>query len=370
MPIRVLQVVTKMDRAGIENLLIEIYRHIDRSKVQFDFYTFRLDPGHLDGEVLSLGGKIYYNPPLALTSLLRSDADLVKFLRQHPEYKIVHAHMNAWCGLLLRSALKAGVPVRIAHSHTSLKAAGLTNLIKNIIKLPVNRFATHRFAVSRQAGIWLYGKKAVEKGLVQIWANSIDYRKFTFNPDVRREMRSQNDWENKFVLMHVGNCRFEKNHPFLLEVFAQVRDQDPSAHLVLIGGGDWHSILSQAGRLGVGSNVSITGSRPDVNLLLQAGDVFVFPSLYEGMPVAVIEAQAAGLPCLISDSITDEVCITPLVEQCPLAAGPEIWAQKVLERKNQAGRTDWGEYFLQSGFDVENMAQKLTSFYLAVAGEN
>lgn len=370
MPIRVLQVVTKMNRAGIENLLLEIYRHVDRSQVQFDFYTFRLDPGHLDREVMSLGGNIYYNPPLTPISWLRSDADLVQFLRQHPEYKIVHAHMNAWCGLLLRSAQKAGVPVRIAHSHTALKSGGLTNLVKNIIKLPVNRYATHRFAVSRQAGIWLYGKKAEKDNMVQIWANSIDYRKFAFNPDVRREMRGQHDLDNKFVLMHVGNCRFEKNHPFLLEVFARVRAHDPSAQLVLIGGGDWEKILDQADRLGVSNGLVVTGSRPDVDLFLQAGDVFVFPSLYEGMPVAVIEAQAAGLPCLISDSITDEVCITPLVEQVPLAAGPEIWAEKILERKHLARRDDWGEYFVKSGFDIENLAQKLAAFYLAAAGDD
>lgn len=368
MPVRVLQVVTQMNRDGLESRLMDIYRNIDRSKIQFDFYTFRLEKGQYDDEIISLGGKVYYNPPLSIMFLKRN-AEFVKFLQERPEYKIVHAHMNAWCGLLLSGAKAAGVPVRIAHSRTSLDQLTLKNMVKNLIKLSVNKYATHRFAVSRKAGIWLFGEKAEKQGLVEVWPNAIECERFRYDPAVRQEMRRELGLEDHFVLMNVGNDRFEKNHSFLLKIFKEVRQKEPSALLVLVGRGDWDKVCTQAAQLGLADRVILTGSRSDVNRVLQAGDVFVFPSLYEGMPGAVLEAQAAGLSCLISDTITDEVCLTPLAVQLPLSLSAQQWAAHVLACKH-ADREDTLEYFQAKGFDINSLVNKITAFYLNAAPVN
>lgn len=364
--LRVINVVTQMNRDGMESRLMDIYRHLDTDKVQFDFYTFRMEEGQFDQEIQSLGGRIYYNRPLSIVNVRRRRAEFADFLGKHPEYKIVHAHMNAWCGLLLRSAQEAGVPIRIAHSRTSLEKMTLKNAVKNITKLPVNRFATHRFAVSRKAAIWLYGKKVVEQGETEVWPNAIEYDKFQYDMAVRREMRSILNVEKNLVIMHVGNYRFEKNHLFLLKVFAEVKKRNSSAHLILVGRGDWDKVRLKAEHLGVIDSLTFTGSRSDVSRLLQAGDVFVFPSLYEGFPGAVLEAQAAGLPCVISDSITEEVCITPLVERISLSLSAEQWAEKILVKSNSI-REPTRDYFRSKGFDINSLVGKLTDFYQSVS---
>lgn len=363
MTIRVLQVVNQMNRAGLESRLMDIYRHLDRTKVQFDFYTFRKEAGQFDNEIISLGGNVYYSQPLAINNIYRNRKEFKKFLQQHPDYRIVHAHMNAWCGILLKVAKEAGVPIRIAHSRTALDQIVLKNIVKNMIKLSVNRHATHRFAVSQKSGIWLYGKRAGKNGLVEVWPNAIESAKFRYDPVLRQKTRKALNVTDNFVLMHVGNCRFEKNHQFLLKIFASVKQKDVSAKLILVGGGDWEEIRKKSQQMGVADSVIYTGSRPDVDCLLQAGDVFVFPSLYEGMPGAVLEAQAAGLPCIISDRITDEVCITPLVEQSPLSLSAGEWAEKVLAAR-EITREVTEQYFIASGFDINNLVEKLTDFYL------
>lgn len=274
--------------------------------------------------------------------------------------------MNQWSGFLLKGAKEAGVPIRIAHSRNAFRAMSLKNVIKNIIKLNVNRYATHRFAVSRKAGVWLFGSKADRYGDVYIWPNAIDSAKYRYNPNVRMEVRHALNLGNSYTVMHVGTCKQQKNHAFLLSVFAALQKSDPTARLVLIGGGDWDRVIAQIKYLDLEQNVTVTGPRRDVHRLLQAADVFVFPSFYEGLPGAVLEAQAAGLPCIISDSITDEVCITPLAEQIPLSLTAGQWADKVLNCRDYA-REDTTEYFLSSGFDVTSLVDKLTEFYLEIS---
>lgn len=374
MPIRVLQIVTQMHRGGLESRLMDIYRHIDRDTVQFDFFTFRKEAGYFDNEILSLGGRIFYNPPISIRNLPNLSSDFARFLLQHPEYKIVHAHMNAWCGILLKGAAKAGIPIRIAHSRIArpplaLNSSGLETLAKNIIKLPVNRYATHRFAVSRKAGVWLYGQKAMDHGLVDVWPNAIECTKFSYNPVVRQEVRNELDLGSDYILIHVGNRIYKKNHIFLLRVFAEMLQLEPHAKLVMVGGGDWDIVQQEVQKLGVADRIIITGSRSDVYRLLQAADVFVFPSMWEGLPGAVLEAQAAGLPCIISDAISREVCLTPMVKQLPLSLSAEQWAQEVLSTQGTQ-RYDTVEYFRARGFDIQYLVEKLTDFYLKATGDN
>jgi len=369
MPIRILHVIAQMNRAGIENLLMGIYRNIDLSKVQFDFYTHRDHEGYFDSEIIAMGGKVYYNPSQSIRHIHKNCTHFTEFLRRHPQYRIVHCHMNAWCGPLLWGAKIAGVPVRIAHSHTALNKVKWKNVGRDIIKLPVNRYATHRLAVSRKAGVWLYGTRYDRQGKVQVWPNAIEHHKFRYNLEVRQEIRHQWGMGDNYIIIHVGNFRFEKNHAYLLKVFEQVKSKDDSARLVLVGDGNCKKLRTEAEQLGVADSVMFTGARSDVNRLLQAADIMVFPSLYEGMPVAVLEAQAAGLPCIISDGITEEVCITPLIQRMPLSLGPGKWADMVLNVRTTE-RTDTGEYFVNSGFDITSLVGKLTEFYLQVSNQS
>jgi glycosyltransferase involved in cell wall biosynthesis len=362
-PIRVLQIVTQMNRAGLESRLMDIYRNIDRSRVQFDFYTCRKEIGSFDDEIKTMGGVVYYNDPLDLKRIHRMSNQFKLFLLSHTEYKIVHCHLNQWCGLVLKGAEQAKVPVRIAHSRTSLQKFTVKNMIKNVVKLSTNRYATHYFAVSIKAGEWLFGKRMIKSGKVEIWPNAIDCKKFVFNLQKREKMRKMLGLGNDLTLIHVGNLRPEKNHAFLFQIFKQVLDEQPSAKLILVGRDMMDGTTqSLAKGVGIDKSVQFLGSRSDVSDLLQAGDVFVFPSLYEGFPGAVLEAQAAGLPCVISDTITDEVCITNNVKQLPLG-DIRPWVEEIIKAV-QYERKDTSSQLYRAGYDITTLTEKLTDFYI------
>jgi len=332
MPIRVLHIVTQMNRAGLESRIMDIYRNIDRNVIQFDFYSCSQEKGVFDDEIEALGGIVYYGKKLSFSGTLRISDQFFAFLSDHPEYRIVHCHMNQWCGLILKGAYMAGVPHRIAHSRTSLETVTLKNVIKNTIKIPTVKYANHYFAVSKKAGIWLFGKKLVQSGKVEILPNAINCSLFQYNEQRRIEIRKKLNLSSQFVLINVGNLRFEKNQKFLLEVLAKIPSSVDNIKLLFVGGdsGLKNKLVEKANSLGVKDKVVFLGSRTDVADLLFAADVFVFPSLYEGFPGAVLEAEASGIPCLISERITYEVCINDNAFVLPIT-NAEIWKDKVLQ---------------------------------------
>lgn len=364
-PIRILMIVTQMNRAGIENLLMELYREIDRSKIQFDFYTFRMEKGQFDDEISELGGKIYYNPPITIRKYMTLPQQIKQFCLAHPEYKIVHAHMNQWCGVLLKGAKLAGVPVRISHSHNSMISRTLKNTLKDLVKLTTNRYATYKIAVSDKAGKWLYGKKAIARGEVHFWKNTIRYEAYRFSRDVRTKKREELGLGDDLTLVNVGNLRFQKNHPYLFRVFSELLKQQPNSRLLLIGKDESNGEMEQlAEKLGILKNTMFLGSRGDVPELLQAGDVFVFPSFYEGFPCAVLEAQTAGLPCIISDTITREIKVTPLVEMCSIQIDPADWANTI-RAKAGAERIDVSDMIVNAGYSLSDSVKNAQNFYLS-----
>lgn len=365
-PIRVLQIVTQMNRAGMENRLMDIYRHIDKNKVQFDFYTCRTTPGFFDDEIKNLGGKIYYESSLSMKHLCGIPEKFSSFFRQHQEYLIVHCHLNHWCGLVLQGAKHAGIPVRIAHSRTSLEKNSLKNVIKNILKRKVSKTATHKFAVSQKAGKWLFGTKALANGEIIIWPNAIDCEKFRFDENNRKTTRKKLGLTNELVLIHVGNIRPEKNHMFLLKVFAEIKKKSKDAKMLIVGADYMNNVVQdEAVRMNMADDIMFLGARSDIPDLLLAGDVFVFPSIYEGFPGAVLEAQAAALPCVISDIITEEVCITEHITRVPLSKGPVEWAKKVLEAASKP-RVDDIKTIMERGYDVHGLSRSLEEFYIRI----
>lgn len=363
--VRILQVVTHMERGGLESMLLNYYRHIDREEVQFDFLVHRQERAAFDDEIESLGGRIYRLPRLVPWSK-NYLAALNRFFDEHSEHKIVHVHQDCLSSVILKVAAQHNVPVRVAHSHSANQDKNLKYPIKLWYKRGIPKYATNLFACGKGAGDWMFGGASY-----QIINNAIDVVACAYNPTKCQEMRRQLGLENEFTIGHVGRFNQPKNHPFLLDIFAALLRREPKAVLLLVGGGeDMTKIQAKAQALGVAEHVRFLGIRSDVADLMQAMDVFVFPSLYEGLPVTMVEAQAAGLPCIISDKVPPECILTEgLVDVLPLSAEPEIWAAKILEKKNLP-RTDRRSEIAAHGFDITTEAVKLQEFYLKAYEQN
>lgn len=362
---KVLIIVHQMNQGGLECRLMDILRNWNCKDIHFDIFTTSLEKGDFDEELNRLGVKIYYNSHLTIKSMFKYVSYFEKFLRKHPEYQVIHAYQDAWCGIFCKGAQKANVPVRIAHSRTANFQCTPKGIAKNIIKLSAKRYATHYFAVSKLAGIWLFGKRAVEKGQVTVWPNAIDSQKFVYNPGIRLKMQKSLQLEGKNVIMHVGNFTEAKNHTFLLKIFQYIFKKDKKSILVLIGKGNRIPYVQLAEKLNILDNIIFLGPRSDVNELLQAADIFLFPSLFEGLPGAVLEAQAAGLPCIVSENVTDEVKITPLVQFVSLKKSAQEWAGIVYSSLSNK-RQNMHNYFVESGFDVKVLVERMQTFYINI----
>ena len=352
---RILQVVTYMGRGGIETMLMNHYRRIDRSKVQFDFLVHRDFRADFDDEIEALGGRIFRIPPMNPASASYRKA-LSDFFRKH-SYRVVHCHLNYMSGVVLAVAKKAGVSVRIAHAHTASMNPGWKQYVRQLCKYLIPSTATHLLACSTNAGKSVFGNHPFS-----LMPNAIDTERFRFSKAVRQEMRAELSLDDCFTVMHVGRLTYPKNHEFLLDAFAHLLEKEPKAKLVLVGNGELREAVEQkAGQLPAGS-VLLLGTRNDIPELLQAADVFAFPSHFEGLPVTMIEAQAAGLPCVMSDTITDECIVTDLVTPLPID-DPKAWAEEILKKRSIV-RTDRLAEIQAAGYDITTAAEKLTRFYL------
>lgn len=362
--IRVLHVVTYMGRGGLETMLMNYYRHIDRSKVQFDFLVHREFEADYDEEIKSLGGRIYHVSRLVPWSR-RYKAELRRFFRSHPEYKIVHVHQDCLSSVALQCAKDCGVPVRIAHSHSSSAVKNIKYPIKLYYMKKIPRFATDLFACGKQAGDWMFsGKK------YQIIRNAIDTEKYLYTTTVNKSVREELGLLGKIVIGHVGNFTPAKNHIFLLEIFKEILKKSPDSKLLLVGGGDGLiTAKEKAESMGIADNVVFTGIRSDVNRLMQAMDVFVFPSLYEGLPVTMIEAQASGMQCIISDRVSKECIVTKgLVIRKRLSDSVENWANYILQKSEKTHENHIRE-IANAGYDISVAAKQLECFYIKKTGE-
>ena len=358
---RVLQVVTYMGRGGLETMLMNYYRHIDRSKVQFDFLTHRSFEADYDREITALGGKIYHLPrlnPLSGSYLRQLDA----FFREHPEYRVVHSHLDCMAGIPLKYAERNGVPVRIAHAHNTNQEKNLKYPLKMLCRRDIPRYATDLFACSEAAGSWMFGKNRFS-----VINNAIDANQYAPDPAKRNQIRREFGIpDDALVLGHVGRFMPVKNHEFLLKVLCELKAVDDSCRLLLVGDGPNQArIKEMAGSMDISDRVIFTGVRGDVPALLQAMDVFLFPSLFEGLPLALIEAQCSGLPCLKSEFVPEEsVKVPAIVRSVELAKGPKEWASAAqsLARIIRTGRA---QEITDAGFNILEEARKLESFYLS-----
>ncbi len=360
-PIRILHVFGRLDSGGAESRTMDIYKTIDRAKVQFDYAIHTTDDCYFTDEVKALGGKIYNFPRFNGKNYLKYRKAWNLFFQEHREYKIIHGHQTSTGFIYLDEAKKNKVPIRIAHSRNSNK----DNKLKQYVCKMAKRYATHLFAVSRLAAISEFGKDAVTKGNVEILPNAIDAKKYVYNRVIRDEKRNELGFKNELVVCHIGRFHPQKNHMFLLEIFKTLNDKYKNTKLVLIGDGSLRKkIENKIKKLEISNSVIMTGIRSDVPQLLQAMDVLIFPSFYEGLPGVVLEAQAAGLPCIISDTITSEVKITELVEYVSLAESPDYWVGKTLKFLQDFERRNTYDVIVESGYDIEAVASWYQEFYI------
>ena len=357
-PIRVLHIVVDMNMGGIETMLINYHRKINRKIIQFDYLVHRQERAAYDDEIEKLGGKIYCLPKLNPLSL-KYRQQLSKFFKSHTEYQIVHSHINCLSAIPLKYAKKHNVPNRISHSHANTK---MKFTIKDIIKIyyrnKLTKYTTKQFACSKEAGTWLY-----KDSTYSIFPNAIDAKRFIYNPKERNKIRTQLKIKNELVIGNVSSFYYIKNHSFLIDIFNEIINKGIDSKLLLIGDGqDKNHIKNKVRELNLTDKVMFLGQRSDVNNILQAFDVFLLPSLYEGLGIACIEAQAAGLPCIISDSITKDCIITDKVYRCSLKKPASYWAQMIIDKSNVT-RNNYYSLICKAGYDIVSCARDCERFY-------
>ena len=356
-PIRVAMVMGKMHGGGVEAVVMNYYRHIDHCKVQFDFLVDADSTLVPREEIEAFGGRVFEIPPYQ--RIVEYQCALIQLFRQEG-WEIVHSHINALSVFSLRAAKKAGVPVRIAHSHsTSGKGEYAKNAAKWVLRRFSNIYPTRRIACSDKAGRWLFG----EGRDYTLFYNAIDLDSFAFDAEKRRRTRDAlGITEATFVVGHIGRFMTQKNHAFLIAAFAKLVELKFDSLLLLAGDGE---LMAQAEELAlkleVADKVRFLGYRSDPDCLYQAFDCFALPSLYEGLPLVAVEAQRAGLRCLLSTAITREVALTDGAEFHDIDSADE-WARALKTVSEKHERID-ARAELFAAYNIEDAAQRLQSYY-------
>lgn len=362
--IRILHIVTHMNRGGLETMLMNYYRQIDRTQMQFDFLTHRDYDGDYGEEIRQLGGKLYHLPVLNPFSPGYRKI-LGDFFDVHPEYRVIHVHQDCLSGVILHVAKRHGVPVRIAHSHGANQIKDIKYPIKLLFRHFIAPYATHLMACGAKAGKWMFCGAPFE-----ILSNAIAAADYSFDTDKKYIQREKwNIYPHELLVGHVGSFTVPKNHLFLLDIFNEIQKRTP-AKLLIVGDGSLRgSIEEKIRQLSLGDKVILAGLRSDVPDQLQAMDVFVFPSLYEGLPVTLVEAQASGLPCLISDGVSIECKMTDTVQQIPLSASPEFWAEQAIKAAKTPRKNTY-EQIRAAGYDIVENAKRLQKMYEEMMASN
>ncbi len=363
-PIKIFQLVGSYKGGGVEAVVMNFYRNIDRNKIQF---TFVCDEDSTDipyEEIEKLGGKIIIVPPYSKP--FKYHSALKKALKED-DYKIIHSHISTMSVFSLFAAKCAGVPVRIAHSHsTTNKKEKKKNLMKQILRPFSKVFATDYMCCSELAGRWLFGNKEYDKGNVYLLNNAIDLDKFKYNESLRKKKRKElGIKDDTLVIGHIGRFVAQKNHDFLIDIFNEIYKKNNNSILLLAGQGPlMEDIKNKVKELNLDDNVKFLGQRSDANELYQAFDVFLLPSLYEGLPVVGVEAQASGLLCYLSDDMTKETKVLDITKFMSLNNTPKEWADNILDDVKKYKRIDTSKEMTAKNFNIKEEAKKLEEYYL------
>ncbi len=367
--IRILHVFHGMDCGGAENMIMNLYRKIDKSKIQFDFLVHTKKECFFDDEIKSLGGRIYRIPYFNGINYLTYIKALKDFFQNNNEHAIIHGHLGSCASIYLNIAKKHG-RFTVAHSHsTKPEVMNAKDFLYRIFSYPTRFIADCFLACSVDGGISRYGEKTVQRGNFCVLKNAFDVKKYEFSEDIRNSKRKELGLENEFVVGHVGRFNEVKNHTFLLKVFKSYTDTNENAVLLLAGDGELRNkIEEEAKALNIYDKIRFLGVRKDVNELLMAMDVFVFPSLYEGLGIVIMEAQATGLKCVISDNIPSEVNCTDLIIRKGLKETSDKWAQAI--SKDNYDRKKYNKELIDCGYNIDDTAKWLEDFYLKICIDN
>ena len=369
LPIRVLHITEMLSAAGIESFIMNMYRNIDKNKVQFDFLVLRNQKEFYDEEISKLGGRKYYvhsNISNTWMRILDEAKQIEKFLKEH-HYDIVHIHYTTPLRApYLLAAKRAGVSTRIYHAH-SAAVSGKSKVKMAVYKYyrsKIVKWGTDWFGCSIAAAEWIFPQEYVDNNEVKIVYNGIDTSRFKYSKEARKRIREELGIADEFVLIHTGRFIDQKNQSFVLDIFKDVKRKHAEAKLILLGTGNLLSeVEHKAEKLEIKSDVFFLGVRENVQDYLSAADCYVMPSLYEGLPVAAVEAECSGLPCVLSSNITKEVALTSSIKFLSLNQPIEIWTNEVLKSRNSK-RTDNSKVVADNGYDVQTVAKWLETFYL------
>ena len=357
-PLRIALVMGKYVTGGIKSVIMSYYQNINRKEVQFDFIIDNDSPLKDYSEILTLGGRIYEIPPV--NQPLKNILTTRKILKEH-NYIVVHGYINTLNVIPMFAAFLAGTPIRIAENLSTAHIGEKKTILKKVLKPFSMIFPTHIAANSKYAAEWLYGKRNLVR--CRIIHNALDLEKFKIDTDLRVKMRAKLGITNCFVVGHVGRYSYQKNHKFLIEIFNAIYKKDTSARFILVGYGElkdqiWKLIY----KYGLDKVVFDCGATEDTVPLYNAMDCFVLPSFYEGLPVVGIEAQATGLPCVISTKVTSETAITNITDFISLERSADYWANCILKWKTYK-RIDVRKQITENGYNIKDEAHKLEKYY-------
>lgn len=369
-PVRILHILGNTQLGGAESRIMDLYRHMDRSVVQFDFVVHSKEEGYFNEEIRKLGGRIFRVPRFRVLNYFSYCRAWKKLLQEHrdadgrSEFHMIQGHMTSTAAIYLPIARKCGIETTIAHARSAGVDKGLKGILTRFLRRNLSKKADYLFTCSELAGISVFGKKAVDQGRTRFLPNAIDCQKFAPDPLVREKIRRELGIENCYVIGHVGRFHYAKNHEYLLRVFAElVKRKTRDYVLLLLGeGSGMEDIRILSRELGIGDKVYFLGNKSNVNDYYQAMDYFVYPSRFEGMPGTIVEAQTAGLRCLMSDTICKEVIATELVTTRSISEDPGLWADEI-EQHLQYQRSSRVDEMKELGFDVHGQAVLMTDFY-------
>ncbi|MFR9500378.1 MAG: glycosyltransferase [Rikenellaceae bacterium] len=368
--LKVLFFVDRLRHGGIQTLFYEIIKNLTSVNMTIDVLI--LDDGQvypLEQKLRDLGVQLYQLKGVWMRTpldFLRYFAAVDNFFEEHNDYDVVHMHSGSKNYYILEAAAKHGVDVRVAHSHnTDFQSKNpLSKLLGDLMKRPLNKFATHKCGCSREACEWLFGGGSVERGEAQVVLNGVDSSLFAYNESTRIRIRQELNLDDKFVVGHVGRFENQKNHLFLIDIFKKIVAKRENSLLLLVGSGSLQPILeARVAELGLSEKVIFLGFRADRENILQAMDSFVFPSLYEGLPVTLVEAQISGLPLFVSSNVTQDLATLPKINYLPLSLSADHWADAILSSADYQ-RRDMSCEVKNVGFEVSTMVDNLYKMYV------
>lgn len=361
-PLRVIHVIGKVEMGGVQAVVMNYYKNINKSKIKFDFIIDGYKDTPIDNIINEMGGNVYKVEPYS-SNIIRNIIQCYKIFKTG-NYDIVHCHLNTLSVFPLFAAWLASVKIRISHSHsTASKGETKRNLIKYILRPFSKLFATNFCACSEYAGKWLFGNRSYVCKKVKLIKNAIEIDSYSYDFNLRTQIRNELNLNDKLVVGHVGRFVYQKNHQFLIDIFDKLHQKIPNSVLMLVGDGELRKdIEAKVKDLGLDDCVIFLGNRFDVPKLMQVMDIFILPSFYEGLPVVGVEAQASGLKCFFSTSITKESKITELVKFIGLSKSDVYWADKIIKNLNY-NRIKLDNQIKNSGFEIKTAASDLSKWY-------